>query len=144
MIREIEKGDLAGLLRLYMQLHNNPMPKKSVELLQIWDAIFQNKDHHVIVAEENGKIVSSCVCVIIPNLTHNQQPYAFVENVITDERYRNRGLATQCLNYAKEIARKENCYKMMLLTGSKEESTLEFYRKAGYNSEDKTAFIQWI
>jgi len=24
------------------------------------------------------------------------------------------------------------------------ESTLDFYRKAGYNREDKTAFIQWI
>lgn len=144
MIRQIMKEDLDGLLRLYKQLHNNPMPEKTVELLQIWDAIFRDKNHHVIVAEENGEIISSCVCVIIPNLTHNQQPYALIENVITDERYRNRGLATQCLNYAKEIAIKENCYKMMLLTGSKKDSTLNFYRKAGYNSDDKTAFIQWI
>ena len=37
-----------------------------------------------------------------------------------------------------------HCYKIMLLTGSKEESTLNFYRNAGYNSSDKTAFIQWI
>lgn len=78
------------------------------------------------------------------NLTHNQQPYSFIENVITDESFRKRGLVTQCLNFAKEIALKENCYKMMLLTGSKKEITLDFYRKAGYNSEDKTAFIQWI
>lgn len=49
-----------------------------------------------------------------------------------------------CLTYAKEIAKKEKCYKIMLLTGSKEESTLNFYRKCGYNSEDKTAFIQWL
>lgn len=144
MVREIEKNDLESLLRLYMQLHNNPLPEKTAELLQIWDTIFQDENHHVIVAEENGKIVSSCVCVIISNLTHNQQPYAFIENVITDEKFRKRGLATQCLNYAKEIAIKENCYKMMLLTGSKEISTLDFYRKAGYNSDDKTAFIQWI
>ena len=144
MVREIEKDDLEGLLRLYMQLHNNPMPEKTAELLQIWDTIFQDENHHVIVAEENGKIVSSCVCVIIPNLTHNQQPYAFIENVITDEKFRKRGLATQCLDYAKKIAIKENCYKMMLLTGSKEISTLDFYRKAGYNSDDKTAFIQWV
>lgn len=144
MVREIAKIDLEGLLKLYTQLHNNSMPEKTTELLQIWDTIFQDKNHHVIVAEENGKIVSSCVCVIIPNLTHNQQPYAFIENVITDEKFRKRGLATQCLDYAKEIAIKENCYKMMLLTGSKEKSTLDFYRKAGYNSDDKTAFIQWI
>lgn len=58
--------------------------------------------------------------------------------------YRGRGYATECLNYAKEIAVKQNCYKIMLLTGSKEQKTLEFYRKAGYNSADKTAFIQWI
>ena len=35
-------------------------------------------------------------------------------------------------------------YKMMLLTGSKKESTLRFYENAGYNSSDKTAFIQWL
>lgn len=35
MVREIEKNDLEGLLRLYMQLHNNPMPEKTAELLQI-------------------------------------------------------------------------------------------------------------
>lgn len=89
-------------------------------------------------------IVSSCVCAIIPNLTHNQQPYAIVENVITDREYRRRGLATQCLNYAKEIAKSKHCYKIMLLTGSKENSILSFYEGAGYNRKDKTAFIQWL
>lgn len=143
-IREAVEADLDGLLRLYMQLHDNPMPEKTEELLRIWDDIFRDKNHHMIVAEENGEIVSSCVCVVIPNLTHDQRPYAFIENVITDKKCRKRGLATQCLNFAKEIALKENCYKMMLLTGSKRESTLNFYRKAGYNSEDKTAFIQWL
>ena len=131
-------------MTLYMQLHDNPMPEKTAELQALWIRILNDKDHHIIVAEEDAKIVSSCVCVIIPNLTHNQQPYAFVENVITDKEYRKQGLATACLDYAREIAVRENCYKLMLLTGSKQESTLNFYRKAGYNSEDKMAFIQRI
>ena len=144
MIREIKDTDFDSLMELYMQLHDNPMPDKTLEIMELWKRILEDKDHHIIVAEEDGKIVSSCVCVIIPNLTHNQQPYAFVENVITDEKYRRRGLATECLNYARKIAQNENCYKIMLLTGSKKESTLDFYRQAGYNSEDKTAFIQWL
>lgn len=144
MIREITQQDLNGLLTLYMQLHDNPMPENTPELQNLWQQILNDKNHRIIIAEEDGKIVSSCVCVIIPNLTHNQQPYAFVENVITDENYRKKGLATACLNYAKEIAQKENCYKLMLLTGSKKESTLNFYEQAGYNRNDKTAFIQWI
>lgn len=144
MIREIEINDFDGLMRLYTQLHDNPVPQESEELTRLWQRILDDKNHHIIVAEEDGKIVSSCVCVIIPNLTHNQQPYALIENVVTDKEYRGKGLATKCLDFAKSIALKENCYKLMLLTGSKEESTLNFYRKAGYNSNDKTAFIQWI
>lgn len=66
------------------------------------------------------------------------------EKIITHKDYRGIGYATECLNYAKKIAEENECYKMMLLTGSKEPKTLEFYRNAGYNSSDKTAFIQWI
>ena len=144
MIREITPSDLDGLLKLYTQLLENEIPDKTDDVLMLWNRIISNNDHHIIVAEEDGKIVSSCVCVIVPNLTHNQRPYALVENVVTDENYRSRGLATACLNYAKSIAQKENCYKIMLMTGSKKESTLNFYRRAGYNSSDKTAFIQWL
>lgn len=144
MIREICYSDFDGLMSLYTQLHTNPFPDKTCEIEKIWNDILNDSNHHIIVAEENEKIVSSCVCVIIPNLTHGQQPYAFIENVITDENHRKRGLATACLNYAKQIAIKENCYKIMLLTGSKDECTLKFYEQAGYNSKDKTAFIQWI
>lgn len=144
MIREITPSDLDGLLKLYTQLHENEIPDKTDDVLMLWNRIISDKDHHIIVAEEDGKIVSSCVCVIVPNFTHNQRSYALVENVVTDENYRSRGLATACLDYAKNIAQKENCYKIMLMTGSKKESTLNFYRRAGYNSGDKTAFIQWL
>jgi len=97
-----------------------------------------------MIREVTGRIVSSCVCVIVLNLTHGQRPYALIENVITDSAYRDRGLATKCLDYAKALAIKQNCYKMMLLTGAKEDATLRFYERAGYNRKDKTAFIQWL
>jgi GNAT superfamily N-acetyltransferase len=63
---------------------------------------------------------------------------------VTSAPYRRRGLASACLDYARELAKKENCYKMMLLTGSKEQGVHSFYERAGYNSSDKTAFIQWL
>jgi len=144
LIREIAEKDLDGLLRLYMQLHDNPFPEKDDRVLGVWKDILNDKNHHIIVAEENGEIIASCVCVVIPNLTRGQRPYAFIENVITDKDHRKKGYATACLNFAREIAVRENCYKMMLLTGSKEKSTLDFYEQAGYNRNDKTAFIQWL
>ena len=144
MIREAEERDLLPLLALYLYLHETRVPEESGHLRAVWQGILQDENHHLIVCEEDGRIVSSCVCVVILNLTRNARPYALIENVVTHPDYRQRGLASACLDYAKQIAQKENCYKIMLLTGAKNEATLNFYRKAGYNSSDKTAFIQWL
>ena len=144
MVREVMKEDLDEVLQLYLSLHEESIPEPSEHLAVTWNQIVEDENHHLLVNVINNKVVSSCVCVIIPNLTRNVRPYAFVENVVTHKDYRGKGYATECLNYAKEIAVKENCYKMMLLTGSKEQRTLDFYQNAGYNSTDKTAFIQWI
>lgn len=144
MVREAAFDDLQELLKLYTQLHDNPLPEESEELLTIWKKIMSDENHHIIVAEKDQQIVSSCVIVIVPNLTHAQRPYALVENVITDIRFRKQGFAFSCLDYAREIALQNNCYKIMLLTGSKKEDTLHFYERCGYNRNDKTAFIQWL
>ncbi len=144
MVREIKNNELYELLELYLFLHEESVPKMTEHLKNTWNAIMQDENHHIIVDEIEGKIVSSCVCVIIPNLTRNIQPYAFIENLVTHRDYRGKGYATECMRYAQKIAEKANCYKMMLLTGSKKEATLKFYRNAGYNCSDKTAFIQWL
>lgn len=144
MIREAHENDLKEILELYLFLHETSVPEESEQLKSTWEQIISDTNHHLIVCEVESKIVSSCVCVIIPNLTRNVRPYAFVENVVTHKDYRGKGYATACLDYAKQIAESNNCYKMMLLTGSKEDKTLQFYENAGYNSSDKTAFIQWL
>ena len=144
MVREANQNDLDEILQLYMYLHETNIPENSEQLKNTWDNIINDENHHLIVYEEEGKIAASCVCVIIPNLTRNVRPYAFIENVVTHGDYRKKGYGTACLNFAKQIAEEKNCYKMMLLTGAKEKATLDFYRSAGYNSSDKTAFIQWI
>ena len=144
MVREIRRDELQNLLELYLYLHEDSIPAMSEHLTHTWESIMTDGNHHIIVNEIDGMIVSSCVCVIIPNLTRNVRPYAFVENVVTNENYRGKGYATECLNYARKIASENDCYKIMLLTGSKREATLKFYENAGYNSSDKTAFIQWL
>lgn len=144
MVREVAENELNELLQLYLHLHEKSVPEMTEHLQRTWMSIIKDENYHIIVNKVDGKIVSSCACVIIPNLTRNVRPYALIENVVTHAEYRGKGYATECLDYAKKTAQKANCYKMMLITGSKEESTLNFYRHAGYNSADKTAFVQWI
>ena len=86
MVREVEENELNELLKLY--LHEDSLPEMTEHLKDTWTSIVQDENHHIIVKEVNGKIVSSCVCVIIPNLTRNIRPYAFVKNDVT---YRIKG-----------------------------------------------------
>lgn len=143
-IRLAEKADLPMLLSLYTQFKGAPLPTIDSRIQDIWEQILADKNHHVIVGVKDGTIVSSCVLLIVPNLTHYQRPYALIENVITDEAHRKKGYASAVLDYAKALAQQEHCYKMMLMTGSKLESTLAFYERAGFNRTDKTGFVLWF
>lgn len=143
-VKEAETEELPKLLELYTYLHDNPYPEMTPGIEALWSGIINDPNHHILLGYIGDKPVCSCVIITVQNLTHNQRPYALIENVITHPDYRNKGCGSMILSAAKDVAVKDNCYKIMLMTGSKEESVLDFYRKAGYNSEDKTAFIQWV
>lgn len=144
MVREATEGDLGAILELYLDLHETRVPEDCPALRSAWIRILADDWHHLIVNEIDGQVVSSCVCVIIPNLTRGARPYALVENVVTRADVRGQGLATACMNEARRLAEVAGCYKIMLMTGSQRPETLDFYRRCGYNSADKTAFVQWL
>ena len=144
MIREAQAADLDRLLELYSVLFGKSILEKNEETVRIWNHIMTDSMHHVIVAEDDGKLVSTCTCVIIPNLTYDQRPYAVVENIVTHSDHRAQGYATACLQQAQRVAEDANCYKISLATQSKLESTHKFYEKLGYDKDDMTAFTQWL
>lgn len=141
-IRGIQSDDLPQILELYTHLHHTEVPDIDDAITDVWDEILNDPNHHILVAMSDQTIVSTCVLLIVPNLARNHRPYAVIENVVTLPSFRGQGYASKVLAKAKAIAQEHNCYKIMLMTGSKRDSTLEFYRRAGFNSDDKTAFIQ--
>jgi GNAT superfamily N-acetyltransferase len=144
IVRHIKREELDALLTLYTHLHRKdaPLPGKP-ELDRMWADIVSNPLLHYIVGEWENEIVSSCTLAIIPNLTRGGRPYGLIENVVTHVGYRNRGFGTAVLRYALQVAWGMNCYKVMLLTGSEEESTLRFYEGVGFRRGIKTGFIAY-
>ena len=107
MIREAQQNDLEQILNLYLDLHEKEIPSNNEHLRNTWQQIIDDKNHHLIVCEIDGRIVSSCVCVIIPNLTRNVRPYAFIENVVTMEEYRGKGYGKKAHLALANIAKSE-------------------------------------
>jgi len=141
--RLINYDELSELLNLYKQLHpNDPNVYENKALNDTWDLIYNDPNLYYIVVEADGKIVSSCNISIIKNLTRNLRPYGLIENVITDSKYRKKGYATKALNMAIDIAKDNDCYKVMLLTGSEREETLKFYEQAGFIRGIKIGFVK--
>lgn len=141
-VREIKSDELNKLLELYKYL-NADDPELTIDegLKEIWHEIMEDPNHFCLVTEDEGVIISSCILVIIKNLTRNARPYALIENVVTHEQYRKKGYGTAILKKAIEIAKEKDCYKVMLMTSRKEEDTLRFYESAGFHKGEKTAFI---
>ena len=144
MIREAEYEDLDGILELYLHLHDKSTPEHDETLTHTWEKILCDDNYHLIVYELDGRIISSCTCIVVPNLTRTVRPYALIENVVTHPDHRKCGYAGECLSYARKIADENNCYKMMLMTGSIDPAVHRFYEKNGYSSKDKTAYTMWI
>lgn len=80
----------------------------------------------------------------IPNLTRGCRPYGVVDNVVTHRdahRAPEAGYGKAVLAEALSVAWSQGCYKVMLLTGRKDEATFQFYASAGFNPHDQQAFI---
>jgi GNAT superfamily N-acetyltransferase len=142
IFRLIKAHELDALLELYTFLHekDDPLPPRD-ELLNIWTLIMDNPANNYFVIELDGIIVSSCVLTIISNLTRGCRPYGLIENVVTREEYRKRGLGTIMLQRVLDFSWAKGCYKVMLLTGRKDAATLRFYEGAGLKKGIKTGFI---
>ena len=140
MIRIAKEHDFEGIMNLLRQLNpDDPVISDGRDKV-IFERILKESNLRILILEESGKILSTCYLNIIPNLTRNAAPYAIIENVVTDAEFRNQGFGKKLVAFALESAWKAGCYKIMLQTGSKKESTHKFYASCGFVEGEKFAF----
>lgn len=145
IIRKAKGTDANQLKTLYFEYLTHFPPKEEQDM-SLWQSLLEkfekDENMYLLVAEEDGKVVSSVQMAIIEGLTHNVRPFAVIENVVTHVDYRNRGYASALLEKASEIARERRCYKVFLETGSNKESTLNFYRNNGFAIDEKHSCLK--
>lgn len=144
-IRELNAADLESLLELYVQLSdvNKDCPCKKA--LDVWkNEIEGNKNIKYFGAVDDGKVVATCYCAIIPNLTNGVRPIGFIENVVTHKDYRLKGLARKVIDAATDFAKSRNCYKVFLESGVARTEAHKFYEKIGFETGSKKSFIKWF
>ena len=138
-IRAVEQADLPALLELYRDLNPDDPPLALPDATSIWQQVSNFAGCTIFVGVLEGALVTSCTLVVVPNLTRGGLPYALIENVVSSANYRKQGHGAAVLKHAIAEAWKHDCYKVMLLTGSKNPATLKFYSDVGFE-QNKTGF----
>ena len=142
-IRRAEEGDLPQLLRLYAQLHPQDTQPDLNLLENTWNDIRSNPLMHCFVAVNKQQIAATCILVTIPNLTRGARPFGIIENVVTDEALRSRGIGRQLLTHTLQDAWDRGCYKVMLQSDAKRSGVLEFYLALGFRQGIKHGLIAY-
>ena len=138
--RKLTVSDLPSLLELYRQLDENDDQYSFEQSKKGWDEIEDNSNIQYFGAIDDGKVVSTCYAVYIPNLTRGSRGICFIENVVTDKEYRNRGLASKVIDMAIAFAKEHHCYKAILQSGTSRTEAHRFYENKGFNGTSKKAF----
>ena len=143
-VRLLTQHDIYAIANLYQFLNpDDPPIIVNDSSLTVWQEILKNPSVSMLGYEYDGEVVSCCTLCVIPNMSRGMKPYGLLENVVTHPEYRRRGFATALLKTAQSLAWELDCYKVMLLTGSKQESTLRFYEKCGFLADRKQGLVMY-
>ncbi len=134
IIEMLKKEDLESYLKLINENFD------ADDQIERYEQEF-NENVHIVVAKKNNEIISSITFVTIELFTFKNQPSIMLFNVVTDKKYRKKGIAKMLFQYIKEYA-KENGYKSISLTCLESEKNVhKFYESCGMTKAESRKYV---
>jgi GNAT superfamily N-acetyltransferase len=140
LVRAAREEDIPRILELYRQLAITDAEAEKQSFLspehyrEVFGEIRGYTGQQLLVAEEAREVIGSLVLVIVPNLSHGARPWAVIENVIVDERYRRCGVGRLLMEYAVNRAREEDCCRIGLDSNKIRGEAHQFYKAMGFET----------
>lgn len=125
---------------LYRELVNDPQIQVLPEQIA---ALSASPLSVLLVAEANGEISGTALLSVCMDVMYGTQPFGVVENVIVSSALRGRGVGRALLAEVERRALAADCTKLMLLSSRVREEAHAFFRRCGFNSESKVAFVKY-
>jgi len=94
-------------------------------------------DLTIYLAEQDAEPVGTATVLLMPHLTYDCSPTAFVEAVVVTPAHRRRGIARRLLARALDDAREAGCLKVQLLSHKRHvgDGAHRLYESAGFTAE---------
>lgn len=132
-IREVTKGDLNDLCRLYEELMDQPTNYE--KMVEVFDIIQAKGDYHVLGAFKDGVLAGSVMGIVCQDLVGECRPFMVIENVVVSDRFRRLGIGKQLMMNIEAIACEKNCSYVIFVSGGQRKEAHAFYEKLGFKDE---------
>lgn len=132
-IRKVNEDDFyKGHLELYKQLSRIEPENISFDQYKDYISSLSDDKHQIYILEHFG-IIGTVTLFIEKKLIHNLRSVAHIEDVVIDDRFRNKGYGVLLITYIVELVKTSfDCYKIIL---DCDESNEKFYVKCGFKKK---------
>lgn len=133
VMRESTRDDLPAILRLYGQLGQDDGSVLSLEDAEkIYAQIGSYPDYRIYLAILDGRAVGTFALLIMDNLAHLGAKSAILEEVVVEEGLRGMGVGKKMMDFANDLCRRKECYKMAFSSNRNREAAHRFYESLGF------------
>ena len=130
-IRSIEREDLDVR---YFQLLSELSPSllnTEENFDRLWSEFVDNNDHHIVVAVSDSYVLGTASLLIERKISGKSAGH--IEDVVVSKTRRGLGTGGMLIKKLVEIAKKKNCYKIILNCS---DENIPFYSKLGFIKTD--------
>ena len=131
-IRELDLKELYTVYDVLSQLRVDLSYKEFEDL--IYD--MRHMDYKMIGIMDGEELITYSGVTVQTNLYHKRHLYVF--DLVTDEKYRDKGYGKMMLDYLVDYAKMGMCENIVLSSGFAREDAHKFYEKNGF---DKKSFL---
>jgi len=140
VIRRAAGGDASAIEGLYRELVSGPLTHVLPGQIA---TLSESSTSFLLVVESDGVVCATALLNICADAMYGTQPFGVIENIVVTEAMRGRGIARLLLEYIEQLAVEHHCTKLMLLSGTAREAAHAFFRRNGFASDTKHAFVKY-
>lgn len=137
-VRLATENDVIQLLPLIRSLAascNEPLPKEGT-MAEIVARQINSDNHEYIITESKGQIFG-CLLACYYLSTWAAAPYAMIQDFIVEESWRNQGVGSTMVAYARDRARIRGCVRIDIMIQAQRLQAKQFFRRWGFQRTDR-------
>jgi glucosamine-phosphate N-acetyltransferase len=136
VVRELRNSDFEnGFFETLSNLSQIGSIDRNMErAARVLRAIRENNTSRIYVAEkDDGEIIGSITLLLEQKFIHDGGKVGHIEDVVTRKEYGGQGIGSALVQKCIDVARKQNCYKVILDCS---QNNIPFYENAGFRKHE--------